>query len=87
MHFVRNRMMELSVLFEPKGVKPQISCGKKAGLKYVYAGNIPIPGTEDTYCANDKKALIVRSGFTVLKNVLKDGKCPYCGEAVSGVWG
>ena len=60
--------------------------GFKAGLKYVYAGNIPIPGTEDTYCANDKKPLIVRSGFAVLKNVLKEGRCPYCGEGVSGVW-
>lgn len=60
--------------------------GFGAGLKYVYAGNIPIPGAEDTYCASDKKPLIVRSGFNVLKNVLRDGKCPYDGEAVSGVW-
>ncbi len=60
--------------------------GLKAGLKYVYVGNIPIPGSEDTYCSNCKKPLIQRSVFTVLKDNVKDGKCYNCGEAVSGVW-
>lgn len=61
--------------------------GLDIGLKYVYAGNIPIPGTEDTYCSRCKRALIVRSGFMILKNEVKDKKCSHCGERVSGVWG
>jgi pyruvate formate lyase activating enzyme len=61
--------------------------GFKAGLKYVYAGNIPIPGAEDTFCGNCKKLLIQRSFFSVLKDNVKEGRCFNCGEAVSGVWG
>ena len=61
--------------------------GLKAGLKYVYVGNIPLPGSEDTYCSKCKKLLVQRSAFTVLKNSLKDGKCYSCGEPASGVWG
>ncbi|MGB9612607.1 MAG: AmmeMemoRadiSam system radical SAM enzyme [Candidatus Margulisiibacteriota bacterium] len=61
--------------------------GIGVGLKYVYTGNIPIPGAEDTYCPACHKPLIVRSGFSVLENKVKDGKCSYCGVEVSGVWG
>jgi len=60
--------------------------GMEAGLKYVYTGNIPIPGAEDTYCPNCHKPIIVRSGFSILKNVVKEGKCSYCGAKISGVW-
>ena len=61
--------------------------GLKAGLKFVYCGNIPIPGSEDTFCNKCKRPLIVRSGFSVLDNKLKDGKCNNCGEKVAGIWG
>lgn len=61
--------------------------GLKTGLKYVYAGNVPIPGAEDTYCGKCKNPIIVRSGFSVLKNKIRNGKCSICGEGVSGVWG
>lgn len=61
--------------------------GIKAGLKYVYCGNIPIPGSEDTFCGKCRKQLITRSVFTVLDNKLKDGKCFNCGEKASGIWG
>jgi pyruvate formate lyase activating enzyme len=60
--------------------------GIKAGLKYVYCGNIPIPGAEDTYCPKCKTNLIQRSVFTVLKNELKGGKCGVCGESISGIF-
>ena len=60
--------------------------GLKAGLKYVYSGNIPIRGAEDTYCPKCKKSLIERAGFQILKNVLKNGQCVFCGEKISGIW-
>lgn len=60
--------------------------GIQTGLKYVYCGNIPVPGAEDTYCPKCKTNLIQRSVFTVLKNELKDGKCGVCGEGIAGVW-
>jgi pyruvate formate lyase activating enzyme len=60
--------------------------GLKAGLKYVYAGNISIPGAEDTYCPKCRKDVIKRAGFSILDYDIKDGKCPYCGHPQEGVW-
>ena len=60
--------------------------GLKAGLKYVYAGNISIPGTEDTYCSKCHRDVIKRAGFSILDYDIKDGKCPYCGQPQEGVW-
>lgn len=58
--------------------------GKKAGLLYVYAGNIPgnnINGlkTESTYCPECKKLIIERFGFAIeTNNLTKDGECKFC---------
>lgn len=60
--------------------------GLSAGLKYVYAGNLPIPGAENTYCPSCRTVVIERQGFSVIKNVLDNGKCPVCGEPIAGVW-
>jgi pyruvate formate lyase activating enzyme len=60
--------------------------GLDSGLKYAYAGNLPIEGAENTYCGKCKKLLIERRGFYVAKNNLKNGACPFCGERISGVW-
>jgi len=63
--------------------------GKKAGLKYVYLGNVAMPVI--TYCPKCKEKLIVRSIYKVEKNILnidENGKahCPKCGEIIEGVW-
>ncbi len=60
--------------------------GLSEGLNFVYSGNLPIPGAEDTYCPKCRQLAIRRSGFTVLENRLKDGKCGACGELLAGVW-
>lgn len=60
--------------------------GFKAGLKYVYCGNVYVPGSEDTSCPKCKSSLIVREGFEVMKNSVANGKCSNCGEAIEGVW-
>ncbi|MCX7641050.1 MAG: AmmeMemoRadiSam system radical SAM enzyme [Elusimicrobiales bacterium] len=54
------------------------------GIKYVYVGNISYPEGENTYCP-DGSIAIERRGFLVLKNNLKNGKCPE-GSFISGVW-
>ncbi len=61
--------------------------GRRAGLKYIYLGNVPGRGGEDTLCPSCKAGLISRRGFTVLENNLKAGACPECGLAVPGVFG
>jgi pyruvate formate lyase activating enzyme len=58
--------------------------GKKAGLEYVYLGNIMGRGNH-TYCPRCGTLLIRRSGFSITENSIKDGTCPRCGNAIPGV--
>lgn len=62
--------------------------GKKAGLHYVYAGNLPghVAEWENTYCPSCHSLLIERYGFHVLQNMLKKGACPRCQQSIAGVW-
>ncbi len=59
--------------------------GTKAGLRYVYEGNIPGEGGENTYCYNCGKLLIKRYGFQIMEKKLVDGKCPSCKTQIGGV--
>ena len=59
--------------------------GLAAGLKYVYLGNVPGSGGEDTVCSGCGKTVVRRQGFHVLKNRLKNGACPDCGENIHGL--
>jgi pyruvate formate lyase activating enzyme len=61
------------------------SIAREAGLKYVYVGNLPGAGISDTVCPSCKQKVIERSGFTVIANRLKEGRCS-CGTAIRGVW-
>ncbi len=65
-------------------LKKAYDIAKKAGLYYVYLGNISLP--EDTYCPKCDKLLIDRSGYSVTLNEIKGGKCPNCGREIEGVW-
>jgi pyruvate formate lyase activating enzyme len=60
--------------------------GVKAGLKYVYTGNVPGESGEKTYCHQCNCLLIDRWGFYVRDNRIKNGRCPQCNAAVDGVW-
>ena len=62
--------------------------GKQAGLRYVYAGNLPgrVGSYENTYCPACHTLLIERDGYTILKNALQEGACPTCQTPIPGVW-
>jgi pyruvate formate lyase activating enzyme len=60
--------------------------GLKAGLRYVYVGNIPGEGGENTYCYACQELLIERLGYTIRRYHLKDGSCPKCQAEIDGVW-
>jgi len=69
-------------------LKRAYQIGKKAGLKYVYTGNIPHQDTESTYCPNCHRLLIKRQGY-LTENVgldLKKGQCRFCHTKIAGVW-
>ena len=50
--------------------------GLKAGLRYVYVGNIPGEDGENTYCYACRELLIERLGYTIRRYHLKDGAAP-----------
>jgi len=62
--------------------------GYKAGLHFVYAGNLPgmLGKYENTYCPSCNELLIERFGFRVLENHLLNGACPKCKSEIPGVW-
>lgn len=57
-----------------------------AGIRFVYIGNVPDSGAENTHCPNCGKLLIERKGFFVSQNHVKDSKCEFCDESIPGVW-
>jgi pyruvate formate lyase activating enzyme len=64
--------------------------GREAGLRYVYAGNLPgrVGRWENTYCHACGELLVERSGYRILRMGLgADGLCPSCAEKIPGVWG
>lgn len=63
--------------------------GQEAGLRYVYAGNLPgrVGTMENTYCPSCQTLLIERAGYTIrANNLTENGTCPHCGQLIAGVW-
>lgn len=58
--------------------------GLESGLRYVYEGNVPGEGGENTYCWNCGKILIRRLGYSILTNEIRDSKCRFCRERIDG---
>jgi pyruvate formate lyase activating enzyme len=65
-------------------LKRASAIAKKAGLYYVYMGNVPVHG--DTYCPECGELLIDRTGYEVTINNLVFGHCPKCNRKIEGVW-
>ncbi|HPD60780.1 MAG TPA: AmmeMemoRadiSam system radical SAM enzyme [Thermodesulfobacteriota bacterium] len=61
------------------------SLGRKAGLRYIYIGNIPGESPQ-TVCPACNQPLIRRRSFWVLENNIRNSRCPQCGECVPGVF-
>jgi pyruvate formate lyase activating enzyme len=63
--------------------------GADAGLRYVYAGNLPgsVGALEDTRCADCHATLVARVGYRIRDyRVTPEGRCPVCAAAVPGRW-
>lgn len=63
--------------------------GQEAGLRFVYAGNMPgqTGSYENTYCPKCNELLIARWGYRILQDKLAGrGTCPKCGTSIPGLW-
>ena len=64
--------------------------GQEAGLRYVYAGNLPgkVGSLEDTHCPKCGRIVIARKGYRILEYKITDeGVCSFCGGEIAGFWG
>ena len=59
--------------------------GIKAGLKFVYIGNV-LRLKNITYCPVCHKILIERIGYQILNKHIVKGKCAYCNTKIPGIW-
>ncbi|HET7011133.1 MAG TPA: AmmeMemoRadiSam system radical SAM enzyme [Anaerolineales bacterium] len=63
--------------------------GQEAGLRYVYAGNLPgqVGSYEDTTCPACGTVLVQRLGYVILGyHLTASGTCPRCGTSIPGTW-
>jgi pyruvate formate lyase activating enzyme len=63
--------------------------GREAGLRYIYAGNLPgkVGEWEDTRCPSCSETLIRRYGYLIEDyNLTPDGHCPRCAYQIPGRW-
>ncbi|MDG5469838.1 AmmeMemoRadiSam system radical SAM enzyme [Deltaproteobacteria bacterium IMCC39524] len=59
--------------------------GRRAGLKYVYLGNVNDPGASDTICPACGKTVIRRQGLRFVDTDLTGNRCNFCGYEIPGV--
>ena len=63
--------------------------GRKAGLRYVYAGNLPgrVGDLENTRCPQCRTLVIERYGYLITGyHLTAEGACPKCGTKIPGRW-
>jgi pyruvate formate lyase activating enzyme len=73
----------------PEDLLRAAAIGREAGLRYIYAGNLPgkVEGLEDTHCHYCGEILIQRHGYCIEKYKLTpEGNCPACHAPVPGRW-
>jgi pyruvate formate lyase activating enzyme len=73
----------------PEDLLRAAAIGREAGLRYIYAGNLPgqVEGLEDTHCHRCGELLIQRYGYSIEKYKLTpQGDCPACHAPLPGRW-
>ncbi len=63
--------------------------GERAGLRFVYAGNLPgrVGPLEDTRCPSCRRILVERYGYLIKSyDLTPEGRCPDCLTALPGRW-
>ena len=60
--------------------------GLEAGLKYVYIGNVPGSGAENTYCPGCGNSVINRFHYNTRVRLIDGNRCAYCHEPIDGIF-
>lgn len=59
---------------------------REAGISFVTIGNVPGHRYNSTFCPGTGERLIHRVHFTVVYNKVVDGRSPFSGQPVPGIW-
>jgi pyruvate formate lyase activating enzyme len=73
----------------PEDLLRAAEIGKQAGLRYIYAGNLPgrVGDLEDTRCWRCSQLLIRRYGYLIEEyRLTPEGNCFSCGATIPGRW-
>jgi pyruvate formate lyase activating enzyme len=73
----------------PETLARAAQIGRKAGLHYIYAGNLPgkVGDLENTRCSNCQELLVERLGYLITDyRLAPDGRCPKCRTLIPGRW-
>ena len=60
-----------------------LSIGKRAGLKFVYIGNVPGHESENTVCYSCGKKVVERFGYQTKVVGLDNSRCAFCGAELN----
>jgi pyruvate formate lyase activating enzyme len=63
--------------------------GTAAGLRYIYAGNLPgrVGDLENTRCPQCRETVVERYGYLIRGyDLTPTGACPSCGTCIPGKW-
>ncbi len=79
---------------DPENTRPETllraaEIGKAAGLRYIYAGNLPgrVGEFENTHCPQCRAVLIERFGYHITGyHLTPAGACPKCATQIPGRW-
>jgi pyruvate formate lyase activating enzyme len=79
---------------DPANTRPEdllraVEIGKQAGLRFIYAGNLPgrVGNLEDTRCHHCAATLIKRYSYVIEEyRISSAGTCPDCDVAIPGRW-
>ena len=66
-------------------LKKAAAIGREAGLHYVYVGNLPVAGGEDTVCPHCGAVVIRRHGFQLVERAVRGSCCRQCGGVIAGI--
>jgi len=73
----------------PEDLLRAVEVGQQAGLRYIYAGNLPgrTSRWEDTRCPQCSETLISRYGYFIEDyRLTPEGRCPRCACQIPGRW-
>ena len=73
----------------PEDLLRAADIGRRSGLNFVYAGNLPgrVGELEDTRCPNCRRVMVKRYSYLVRDyRLTPEGSCPDCGTHLPGRW-